>query len=324
MLRSHPVRTLDDRVNLIIRLVWDGEAAFNKRHAPEGGLRDPWMRQLGLRVTSLCTARDDMCELNAIHEFVKQNVRYTGDIAMKDLFQSAWRTLQYGGGDCLPLSTLVLCLNRNRAEGTFVPLSEIEEGDLIMADGDWTRVEKSWFTGRKQILAFELSNATVLRCSPEHRLLLLDGTERRAGSIEVGEHLLTPRQEISFGYGNIIPVAPDGTRVVAIHRERTAQLCMDITTEAGRFWLPESDTLVHNCDDMAQVAAVLAMENGFSCKFRITSNTGLTWDHILCMAGFPKGVNRKWVPLDVTLPRGRAGTHPPMAKFRDFDIDEPR
>ena len=177
MLRSHTVRTLDDRVNLIIRLTWDGEAAFNKRHAPEGGLRDPRMRQLGLRVTSQCTARDDMCELSAIHEFVKNNVRYTGDIANKDLFQSAWRTLQYGGGDC---------------------------------------------------------------------------------------------------------------------------------------------------DDMAQVAAVLAMENGFACKFRITSNTGATWDHIFCMAGVPKGVNRRWVPLDVTLPRGRAGTHPPMAKYRDFDIDEPR
>lgn len=176
MLREHRVRNLDDRVDLIKRMVWDGDAAF--RHgAPEGGLHDARLRQLGLEVTSACPARNDMCELDAIYQFVKRNVRYTGDISFKDTFQSAWRTLQFGGGDC---------------------------------------------------------------------------------------------------------------------------------------------------DDHAALVAVLAMENGFTCKFRITSNTGATWDHIFCVVGVPKVSPRRWVPLDTTLPRGQVGTHPPMAKYKDFEIGVPR
>jgi hypothetical protein len=176
MLREHVVKTLDDRVSILRRMVWDGEAAFSRRNGPIGGLRDPRMRQIGLEVTSSCRARDDMCELDAIYQTVKRNIRYTGDIATEDTFQTAWRTLQIGGGDC---------------------------------------------------------------------------------------------------------------------------------------------------DDMAVLCAVLAMENGFVCKFRITSNTGATWDHIFCLAGVSKVSPRRWVPLDTTLPRGSLGTHPPMAKYRDFDLDRP-
>jgi Transglutaminase-like superfamily len=177
MLRAHKVGDLEDRVKILQKLVWYGEAAFNKSHPPIGGLRDPQMRQAGLAVTEVCKARDDRCELEAIYEFVKANIRYTGDITYKDTFQSAFRTLQYGGGDCDDFSTLIV---------------------------------------------------------------------------------------------------------------------------------------------------VLAMENGFQCKFRITSNYGPTWDHIYVMVGVPKLDPKQWVALDATLPGpGRFGKQPPMAKFRDFPVDEP-
>lgn len=175
MLREHRVHNLDDRVKIIKKMVWDGDAAF-RGGRPEGGLRDPRMRQIGLEVTKSCPARADMCELEMIYRFVKDNIRYTGDIAMKDTFQSAYRTMQFAGGDC---------------------------------------------------------------------------------------------------------------------------------------------------DDHAGLVAVLAMENGFTCKFRITSNTGATWDHIFTIVGVPKVAPRRWVPLDTTLPRGNVGTHPPMAKYRDFEIGAP-
>jgi len=140
-------------------------------------LRDPRMRAIGLEVTSACPARDDLCELQAIFEFVKRNIRYTGDITDKDTFQTAWRTMQMGGGDC---------------------------------------------------------------------------------------------------------------------------------------------------DDMSVLNAVLAMENGFQTKFRITSNTGASWDHIFCLAGVPKTSPRKWIVLDTTLPgANKFGVHPPMAKYKDFDVSEP-
>lgn len=178
VLRAHQVSTLADRVLLLRRLVWFGEQAFDRHSPPVGSLQDPRMRQIGLAVTQGCPARNDMCELAAIYEFVKRNVRYTGDITNKDTFQSAWRTLQMGGGDC---------------------------------------------------------------------------------------------------------------------------------------------------DDMAPLNAVLAMENGFTTKFRITSNTGATWDHIYCLAGVPKMQPRKWVALDTTLPgSNKFGVEPPRAKKEDFDVTEPR
>jgi len=178
VLRAHNVSTLNDRVVLLRRLVWQGENAFDSKSPPVGGLRDPRMRQIGLAVTQVCRARDDRCELAAIFEFVKTNIRYTGDITQKDTFQSAWRTLQLGGGDC---------------------------------------------------------------------------------------------------------------------------------------------------DDHAVVNAVLAMENGFETRFRITSNTGATWDHIYCLAAVPKVAPRKWIALDTTLPgTNKFGVEPPRAKYQDFPVTEPR
>lgn len=184
MLREQRVGSLDDRVKILKRLVWFGAQAADPSEPPVGGLRDPKMREIGLRVTQGCPERNDMCELEAIFRFVTgtapdghPNVRYTGDIARKDTFQSALRTIQYRGGDC---------------------------------------------------------------------------------------------------------------------------------------------------DDHAVLCAVLAMENGFDCRFRITSNTGATWDHIYCMAGVPKVGPSRWVPLDTTLGPRRFAKQPPQAKHRDFDVGEVR
>lgn len=131
------------------------------------------MRHIGLKVTEHCPPRDDNCELRAVFDFVVRNVRYTGDIVLKDTFQSALRTLQFGGGDC---------------------------------------------------------------------------------------------------------------------------------------------------DDQSVLCAVLAMENGFQAKFRITSNRGTSWDHIYTMAGIPKHDPRRWVALDTTLGPGKFNVEPPRAKYEDFMV----
>ena len=165
MLRAHQVSNLADRVKVLRQLVW----------SPIGGLRDPDMRQLGLAVTKGCPARDDMCELRAIFDFIVSNIRYTGDITYKDTFTTALRTLQYGGGDC---------------------------------------------------------------------------------------------------------------------------------------------------DDHAELGAVLIMENGFEAKWKITSNTCATWDHIYLLAGVPKHAPTRWVALDTTLGTGRFGTEPRNCKYEIFDVGE--
>lgn len=69
------------------------------------------MRKLALQVTRHCPARDGACETKAIYDWMRTNIRYTGDVAPHrlgrngpveavDLFQRADRTVEFGGGDC--------------------------------------------------------------------------------------------------------------------------------------------------------------------------------------------------------------------------------
>ena len=97
-LRSSPNMPIEERVatiqDLVHRSVQDGE-----------------MRKLALAITRGCAERDKACEARAIYNYIKQNVRYTGDIGAIahpdgsvegiDLYQSARRTLlEIRGGDC--------------------------------------------------------------------------------------------------------------------------------------------------------------------------------------------------------------------------------
>ncbi|KKN61357.1 hypothetical protein LCGC14_0522890 [marine sediment metagenome] len=70
-----------------------------------------------------------------------------------------------------------------------------------------------------------------------------------------------------------------------------------------------------DCDDHAVLNATMASQNGFDTKFRITSNTGATWDHIYAMARRNGG---KWRALDTTLGPGKFGKEPRQAKHLDF------
>lgn len=74
-------------------------------------MKDPEMRRVALQVTKNCRARDGLCEARAIYEHTRKTIRYTGDIAPHkhgrngavegiDVFQTAARTSQFGGGDC--------------------------------------------------------------------------------------------------------------------------------------------------------------------------------------------------------------------------------
>lgn len=103
---------IQERVGIIQDMVWKS-------------VKDPRMRKIALGITSGCPARDGECEARKIHEFVKANVRYTGDVAPiklgrhgpvegVDLFQSAFRTLEFKGGDCDDhsiLNSTLLALN---------------------------------------------------------------------------------------------------------------------------------------------------------------------------------------------------------------------
>lgn len=83
----------------------------------EKSVQDPEMRKLAMQITKDCPERDGMCESKAIYKWVKKHVRYTGDIAPVkmsngqtegiDLYQSARRTVEMGGGDCDDATILI-------------------------------------------------------------------------------------------------------------------------------------------------------------------------------------------------------------------------
>jgi hypothetical protein len=488
MLRAHQVTTLADRVVLLRKLVWFGATAFDPHEPPVGSLQDPNMRQIGLEITQPCRGRDDMCELHAIYWFTKKNIRYTGDITNKDTFQSAWRTLQYGGGDCFPEGTLFVT-----REG-FVPVEQIEVGDEVHDGETWVPVLKTWDRGDKTIFRVGLDNGDDLRLSDTHKILRVpaggsysDAEEIRVADVRIGDDLLQPRRfdgaasteldeataflmgaylaegcrshkkiggpdvyisiagvanrkmirervieilkareipfkerereikfhardfEESFTLGRTaidkgLPTLQYGPKTIEtivramemgdggwstrgsnlvystisstlalqyrvlkrmlgqsvarktlidhggagknpIHRltvraeatrrpwakvksitiEDEPTPSYDIMTSTGRVYLPEADVITRQCDDHAVENAVLAMVNGFEVRFRITSNTGASWDHIYLQAGVPKTQPRRWVTLDTTLPgHDRFDVQPPFAKKEDFPVTEPR
>jgi len=74
-------------------------------------VQDPEMRKLALQITHHCKARDELCEARSIYDWIKQHIRYSGDVGPHrlgsrgpvegvDLFQTAARTVEFGAGDC--------------------------------------------------------------------------------------------------------------------------------------------------------------------------------------------------------------------------------
>ncbi len=99
---------IEERVASIQDLVWKG-------------VHDGRLRKLALQVTKHCPERDGLCEAKAVYDYVKRNVRYTGDVGPVkmgrggpvegvDVFQRGDRTLEFGGGDCDDHSILIATL----------------------------------------------------------------------------------------------------------------------------------------------------------------------------------------------------------------------
>jgi hypothetical protein len=124
-----PEMPIQQRVGILQDLVWKG-------------VKNPQMRELALAITGRgdrnvqvgkrkfrvkganCPARDGLCEAEAIYNWTKNNIRYTGDVAPimlpggevegVDLFQSGLRTVEFGGEDCdghTVLTSTLLTLN---------------------------------------------------------------------------------------------------------------------------------------------------------------------------------------------------------------------
>jgi hypothetical protein len=124
-----PEMPIDQRVSILQDLVWKGVQNPQMRELAlaitGNGVRDVTVGKRHFRVKGAnCPARDGLCESESIYNWTKQNIRYTGDVAPVkmpggdvegvDLFQSAMRTVEFGGEDCdghTVVTTTLLALN---------------------------------------------------------------------------------------------------------------------------------------------------------------------------------------------------------------------
>lgn len=81
----------------------------------------------------------------------------------------------------------------------------------------------------------------------------------------------------------------------------------DIETDSHRFYLPEQDIVVHNCDDFSSLTCASLQSVGIPCRFKVIRTKGAReWNHIYPQAGFPRHAPTKWVSMDssVNMPFG--------------------
>lgn len=110
-----------------------------------------------------------------------------------------------------------------------------------------------------------------------------------------------------FRISVIRPVGATGKRgmVHAIVREvglEEAQHVYDIETDSHRFYLPETDLVVHNCDDACITLGSMLTLIGHNVRFRvIQTKDARTWSHIYLMVDCAAD-GRTWLPLDATMP----------------------
>lgn len=320
-------------------------------------VKDPRMRKLALQMTRKCKERDVNCETKAIYSWIKRNIRYTGDIGPHalwaggpvegvDLFQSANRTVEFGGGDCLPKGTRLL------VEGDrLVPIEDVLPGTKIWGRDQWTEVKKVWSKGELPIDMIHLSNDANFGATADHKVYVARCT-RHPETWECScpmEDRSVVRIRVSELQENAVMIAPE-TLPSDLSREQSRWRILarsedgrlrgllrvrsiwrnlggkpipvyDISTADHYVYLPDADVTVSNCDDHAILACTAALLNGMHCKYRVTSpRSGKKDDftHIYAMIGQPKGRPSKYVAVDTTLPGNRFAVEAPHAKRLDF------
>jgi len=172
-------------------------------------------------------------------------VRYKEDDAGHEDWRDVYKILERGAGDCVPLSTRVI----RREDMRSVAIADLRVGDHV-ADGinSWAEVKAHVQTGTKALLEFTLDNGKTVRCSPEHKLFFASDVQMRKHGVIVD--LEERAKDVIVGQRLLTAEARHGATVLAIRSAGSAE-CADIETSSGRFWLPESDVIVHNCDNLA-------------------------------------------------------------------------
>jgi len=70
----------------------------------------PLVRVTAQRLVSDCPSRDALCQVKALHAFVRDRIKYLPDVRNVETLQTPDYTLQEGSGDCDDHATTLCCL----------------------------------------------------------------------------------------------------------------------------------------------------------------------------------------------------------------------
>lgn len=127
---------------------------------------------------------------------------YTRDFALS--YQSARMDL-FRDYDTMDMDPILSCLSGDTYVSTltgFVSIKELSEkytGDETFKVWSWDNSKNKLMigtahhprkTGTKSIIELHLDNKKIVKCTPDHRIMLIDGTYKQAGELKSGDSLM--------------------------------------------------------------------------------------------------------------------------------------
>lgn len=102
-------------------------------------------------------------------------------------------------------------------------------------------------------------------------------------------------------------------RIRSISEGRASQT-YDIEVDGHRFYLPETDLVVHNCDDHTALICALAGTIGFKVGLRAWGEYGEDFSHVYAVAMLSKRNPTRVVGMDTTVEESTVGWEPPQGR----------
>lgn len=207
-------------------------------------------------------------------------------------FRDIGRIIENGGGDCLPVETLVETPWGHR------PIGDLVAGDIVTSHLGYERdhrtiVTKVWPRSTKPTITLFLSDGSKTVASPEHRVYAAQpGMSPQFWEVEN----LVEGAEIGVWRDAAIKFLK-----IAVKEPSAPRECVDISTAARSFVLSESRAIVHNCDNLATWRVAELRQSGIEARpfmtHRMRLDGGTTY-HALVL----------WPPINEA---GRVGNKAP-------------
>ena len=284
-----------------------GDAGVKKtlkkmREFTREGSKDPNIRQLAMSIIRKCRVKDALCETKAVFKWVQENLRWTRDVDGVETLQKPARTLSpdWRAGDCLPKGTKLQLL-----DGSLASIENLTPSSVIMTGDGFGRVKAIVSKGIKPTLCFTLSNNCMQIMTGDHKVFLLkNGTpyEARARDVTTGNVIWSLKSQVP-----VTVLAYECTSTMEVY---------DIETTTGSIYLPESDWVVHNCDDLSMALAALLLSVGIGpVRFKVIAadpENPEGFSHVYLQVAMPTSHNQmaglgdtgevEWVSLDPSPP----------------------